>query len=334
MSNDAGSKAAGGAGCGTLVLSMFCCIGFMECKKGCDESSARAEIEKREEEQQKKNDEVRANSKDLISKAKTFVNKKDFGNAQRILNDLKKANVQSDDLNKVESELSIEKEKSDRAEKENKIKELIKSIDSLIASEDGIGAYALLQNGYRIVPDHAELKALEFKIEPIKKAQETQNRKDNIDKAIEIAEGNIKDKVSCENSPTSLKSTFELVKANVQKGDESYPRAKKTVLGLEKCRKISIKILNKTIDDVEINVRKLMATMYENRFLDQGIDMRIKLSGKRKENIRFTYVLIGRPFLHKLEKETTLFNDLRKAGFSKATFGDGYNESWSYDLTP
>jgi hypothetical protein len=307
------------------LLAIFCCACFC----GGDD-----EAKKREEDQQKKNEEVRSNSKDVIKRTREFIAKKDFGNAQRLLNDLKKANVQGEDVTQVESFLNTEKNKYETEQTENNIQALIPQIEKKLEEGEGIAAFELLQTGYKLVPEHPSLKPFELKIAPIKKEQEAKNRKDKIDQSLIIAKNTIKNKKSCQELPTELKSTFEMVKANVKKGDESYSKATKVVAGLENCRKLTIKQLNKTIENNDVMVRKAFAKSYENNLLDQGVDARVNLSGAKKDHIKITFILINRVLLRQIEKDGELLAKFKKAGFKKATFSDGYNDSWYYDLEP
>lgn len=313
----------------TFCLSLLCCACFCNC-----EDKHEAEMKRQEEERIKKNEDVRSKSKELIESAKVSIDKKDFVSATRIVNDLKKANVQGADMIALEKHFDEEKAKYDREQNEKLVQALLPTISQKIEAGEGIGAFGLLQQGYKLVPEHPELKALEPKILPLKEAQEAQKRKEKIEQSLLIAQNTIKDKKSCQELPTELKSTFEMVKANVKKGDESYSKATKVVAGLEKCRKLTIKKLNKTVDDTEIMVRKLFAKTYENNLLDQGVDARVTLSGAKKDHIKITFILINRVFLRQIEKDGELLAKFKSAGFRKATFSDGYNDSWYYDLEP
>ncbi len=78
--------------------------------------------------------------------------------------------------------------------------------------------------------------------------------------------------------------------------------------------------------------REQMADRMETNLLSQGMDVRIKLSGPGKTVMKMTYVLMSRPLVYKLTNESDFLDNLKKAGFKKVIFHDGYNYSWTYDL--
>ena len=80
-------------------------------------------------------------------------------------------------------------------------------------------------------------------------------------------------------------------------------------------------------------LREEAATRMENKFLDQGMDVHVTVSGKNKDIITLKYVLISRPLVHQLNKDGTLIDNLQRMEFKKAIFTDGYRATWTFDLT-
>ena len=81
------------------------------------------------------------------------------------------------------------------------------------------------------------------------------------------------------------------------------------------------------------HIREQAAIRLENHFLDKGMDVHVTLSGKNKDVIAFRYALISRPLIHKLSKEGDLIDALKNMEFKKAVFTDGYDSTWTFDLT-
>ena len=83
----------------------------------------------------------------------------------------------------------------------------------------------------------------------------------------------------------------------------------------------------------KLTARRVMAKAMEEKMLQQGFDCYISTSGKDHRVFTMKYVLMSRPFVYKIQNEMTLLQDLREAGFHKAVFTDGYDDTWSFDLT-
>lgn len=71
----------------------------------------------------------------------------------------------------------------------------------------------------------------------------------------------------------------------------------------------------------------------EHKFLSQGQDYRIEAFGPKATSLRIKWVLIGRPYVYKAMNEGDLAGNLRKRGFKKVIFTDGYDAAWTYDLS-
>lgn len=77
--------------------------------------------------------------------------------------------------------------------------------------------------------------------------------------------------------------------------------------------------------------RKLMAERLETDYLDKGMDIRVRVSGKNNEILTMKYVLFNRVWAHKFAQGDSL-EVLRNAGFKRVSLEDGYNFGWKWDL--
>jgi hypothetical protein len=78
--------------------------------------------------------------------------------------------------------------------------------------------------------------------------------------------------------------------------------------------------------------RAAFAGELEKKFLSGGQDFVIQAIGEKATNLRIKWVLIGRPFVYKTVNETDFLQSMRRRGFKKVTFTDGYDGVWVYDL--
>jgi hypothetical protein len=78
--------------------------------------------------------------------------------------------------------------------------------------------------------------------------------------------------------------------------------------------------------------RENIANELEKRYLSNGMDVRITLSGPEKTIMRMEYVLMSRPLIYKITNETDFLQNLKTLGFKKVIFTDGYYHSWTYTL--
>lgn len=69
----------------------------------------------------------------------------------------------------------------------------------------------------------------------------------------------------------------------------------------------------------------------ERKYLSDGMDVTVTVSGPENTSIRISYVLMSRPLVYQLANGGTL-QSLESLGFKKVTFTDGFDDSWSYDL--
>ena len=87
------------------------------------------------------------------------------------------------------------------------------------------------------------------------------------------------------------------------------------------------------MDKVEAKARADYAVELENRYLDKGMDMHVNVSGKSKDIITMKYVLFSRPLVHQMNQDGSLMASLKARGFKRLVLADGYNYTWTFDLT-
>jgi hypothetical protein len=120
----------------------------------------------------------------------------------------------------------------------------------------------------------------------------------------------------------------------VKPSDADYAKARTAATKLEKCRKKSERIFSTGIRDIMVNQRVQWAEDYERSLLDEGMDVRVSLSGKYKNHAKIRWVLLSRVSVHQIVEDGTFLAALEKIGFQKVTFSDGFYESWVYELDP
>lgn len=177
--------------------------------------------------------------------------------------------------------------------------------------------------------------ALEGVREPLEEAK-LALRKDEIAAAISAAL-TVVDGDLC-NSPDDITRAWNGLRT-IQKGEPLHGEAVKVVARLEKCRKAALKYLIKGVTDIMKMQREALAEKYETALLDGGFDVRVRLSGPRKDRMTITYVLFNRAWAHKITGGGSMAKDsflggMQDIGFRRVTFSDGFSESFYYDLDP
>ncbi|MBA9078329.1 hypothetical protein [Rufibacter quisquiliarum] len=77
--------------------------------------------------------------------------------------------------------------------------------------------------------------------------------------------------------------------------------------------------------------RKSLEGELRNAFLDQGLDIKVKVTGKENDRLILTYVLFNDVWFRRFEKEG-LFDGWHEQGFNRVDLKDGYNRyhKWTY----
>ena len=123
---------------------------------------------------------------------------------------------------------------------------------------------------------------------------------------------------------------------SIDKTASQYAEAQRLLAGLdrreEEGRKAEDVLLAKYRED-DVGGRKQFATLMENSFLKKGMDVQVSTSGPKGTTLTIRYILMSRPIVYQVINETDFIKNRRSDGFKKAVFTDGYNKTWTYDLT-
>ncbi len=68
------------------------------------------------------------------------------------------------------------------------------------------------------------------------------------------------------------------------------------------------------------------------RFLNQGLDIYVRVDGAKNEQLVCEYILFTRPSVHQIMQNTDLVTAWRKLGFKEVIFETGYKDTWAYRL--
>jgi hypothetical protein len=91
--------------------------------------------------------------------------------------------------------------------------------------------------------------------------------------------------------------------------------------------------LGKTI---EIVTRKVFVSTLEEKFVANGMDVKISATGAANKLLQFKYPLMSKPLVYKLTNEMDLQDLARQRGFEKIIFTNGFKssigETWTVNL--
>lgn len=76
--------------------------------------------------------------------------------------------------------------------------------------------------------------------------------------------------------------------------------------------------------------RKQYAAELRDHFLDQGMDIKVSVSGSNNDRLKLQFVLFNDVWLHRFQKGS-LIGEIRSKGFKRIDMSDGYN--WGYYFT-
>lgn len=79
-------------------------------------------------------------------------------------------------------------------------------------------------------------------------------------------------------------------------------------------------------------MRRAFVRILEERYLDEGYDIRVYVRGERATTLVLEYVLFNRVWAHQLEKEADFWREMRKLGFKRVEMRDGYYFSTAWVL--
>jgi hypothetical protein len=80
-----------------------------------------------------------------------------------------------------------------------------------------------------------------------------------------------------------------------------------------------------------LNARRAYAPLLREKFLDQGLDIKVYVSGKNSDQLFLSYVLFNDVWTHKFEKGD-LVKQIRNLGFTRIDFNNQYDYHVYYNL--
>jgi hypothetical protein len=84
---------------------------------------------------------------------------------------------------------------------------------------------------------------------------------------------------------------------------------------------------------VEVLRRDVYAKTLERAMLDKGFNTEVQAKGANKQVLEYKYALMSKALVYKLSNEGRTLESAKNARFTKLIFTDGFNSSWTYDLT-
>lgn len=84
---------------------------------------------------------------------------------------------------------------------------------------------------------------------------------------------------------------------------------------------------------VEVLRRDVYAKTLERAMLDKGFNSEVQARGAGKQVLEYKYALMSKALVYKLTNEGKVLESAKNVGFTKLIFTDGFNSSWTYDLT-
>ncbi|MEQ1735879.1 MAG: hypothetical protein ABL886_05710 [Rhodoglobus sp.] len=158
-----------------------------------------------------------------------------------------------------------------------------------------------------------------------------------IEAAIAEAQRVQRSKLSCD-KPLEVKQAWDQLRT-IHRGEPRFAQAAKAAAGLESCRKQMIKTLASGMRSLAGELRAQAAHEYENSLLNEGLDVRVRVSGAARDRMTITYVLFNRAWAYKITdggsmSEGAFLRKMQDGGFRRVTFSDGYYDSTYYDLKP
>lgn len=87
---------------------------------------------------------------------------------------------------------------------------------------------------------------------------------------------------------------------------------------------------------VSQQLREMYASMLEENFMKNGIDAKVRASGKDMERLSVTYALMSQPLVYKFQNDMQLPSQARAVGFKKVVYSNGFEsdfgKTWTVDL--
>ncbi len=120
----------------------------------------------------------------------------------------------------------------------------------------------------------------------------------------------------------------------IRKGNSQYSQAKKAAARLEKCRRRMIRYVQQSAEQSLIVLRKNEEKGLDKYFLQHNLDVKVRVTGKKKDRITLRHVFFeNRVWHHRLE-QAGFFDRLARIGFKKVYFRNGYGKGFNFKLGP
>jgi hypothetical protein len=92
----------------------------------------------------------------------------------------------------------------------------------------------------------------------------------------------------------------------------------------------------KLLPQAQQQVRELYASSLEEVFVKNGMDIKVRATGRDKNKLRIVYALMSQPLVYKFQNEVKLDEQAKNFGFSKLIYINGFEsslgETWTVDL--
>lgn len=79
--------------------------------------------------------------------------------------------------------------------------------------------------------------------------------------------------------------------------------------------------------------RQRYARLLEDQMLSKGMSADVVTQGKQSTTLHIKYVLVSKAFVYQFNHNADLMAEIRSSGFTKVVLTDGFNETWTLDLT-
>jgi len=121
----------------------------------------------------------------------------------------------------------------------------------------------------------------------------------------------------------------------IKEDDKEYPEAKKLRRPEEARQETRVKKEQAEEEKRTASARKEYAESLEYDLLNNSrMDTTITTSGKNNTTIKIKYILVSIVFVNELTKKEEFINNLRRLGFKKLVFTDGYHGDWITTIPP
>jgi hypothetical protein len=125
---------------------------------------------------------------------------------------------------------------------------------------------------------------------------------------------------------SSFLSEFQEIRSKFDKvssSDPFYDRAKRLLAKMKRCRRVARQIVREKVCEKEASDRENRVERVEERFWDDGMNVKASLHGECKTRLVLRYSLWNRAMIHNLTDGTGLLEAFKKSGFTYVAFTTG-----------